>query len=138
MEETTKRDFTEVDIARALVDIPEYKKKVLCSLLKLEELMALACDEKNFIEYRLKVMDQVDIYLAFADALHLFHDNLASCKNTDKWMDEVAQRYKELDIPDRVKLSKKLTENGDLETSLELFKETWGNLADKLSGKNNK
>lgn len=51
-------------------------------------------------------------------------------------MDEVAQRYKELDIPDRVKLSKKLTENGDLETSLELFKETWGNLAHKLSGKN--
>lgn len=83
-------------------------------------------------------MDQVDIYLAFADALHLFHDNLAACKNTDKWMNEVVQRYKELEVPDRVKLSKKLTESGDLETSLELLKETWGNLADKLSGKNNK
>ena len=136
--ETKKKDFTEVDIARALVDIPEYKKKVLCSLLKLEELMALACDEKNFIEYRLKVMDQVDIYLAFADALHLFHDNLDTCKNTDKWMAEVAQRYKELDIPDRVKLSKKLAENGDLETSVELFKEIWGDFANKLSGYSNK
>lgn len=84
MEETTKRDFTEVDIARALMDIPEYKKKILCGSLKLEELIALACDEKKFNEYRSSVMDQVDIYLAYADALHLFHDNLATCKNADK------------------------------------------------------
>lgn len=138
MEETKRKDFTEVDIARALMDIPEYKKKVLCNLLRLDELMELACNEEKFTEYKLKVKDQVDIYLAFADALHLFHDNLDTCKNTDKWLDEVAQRYKELDIPDRVKLSKKLTENGDLETSLELFKEIWGDFANKLSGKNNK
>lgn len=80
MEETTKRDFTEVDIARALMEIPK-DSNIILGTMCMEELKLLANDEAQFKKYWTKLVAYIATYFTYANAIVDLRNNLINTKS---------------------------------------------------------
>lgn len=126
--------YTELDIARVLTNMTDDKKDLLCNTLKLSELKELACNKDKYVNYLSNAEKCANIYAAYVDALKQFHKKLYGPQSVDSWINDVACEYRGLSTQDKVKFNRVITANGNLETSLEIFKESWGKLMGDIAG----
>lgn len=136
MVETMKNNntYTEMDIARVLTNMTDDKKDLLCSTLKLSELKELACNKDKYVNYLSNAEKYAIIYAAYVDALREFHKKLNDSQSVDGWINDVACEYRGLSTQDKVKFTRAITANGNLETSVEIFKESWVKLIGDITG----
>lgn len=126
--------YTELEIARALTHMTDSKKDLLCSTLKIGELKELASNKDKYTDYLSNAENYAKMYALFADALKEFHKKLIGPQSVDSWINDVACEYRGLSTQDKVKFNREITANGNLETSLEIFKESWGKLIGDITG----
>lgn len=136
MTETKKNNttYTELEIARALTHMTDAKKDLLCSTLKLGELKELASNKEKYLNYLSTAENYAKMYALYADALKEFRRKLIGPQSVDGWINDVARSYRELNTQDKVKFNREIAANGNLETSVELLKDSWGKLIGDIVG----
>ena len=137
MTETKKNNttYTELEIARALTNMTGAKKDLLCSTLKIGELKELASNKDKYLNY-LSAENYAKMYAIYVDALKEFRRKLIGPQSVDGWIDDVACEYRELNTQDKVKFNREIAANSNLETSLEILKDSWGKLTGILLEEN--
>ena len=128
--------YTELEIARALTHMGDKKMDILCSNLKMNELKALANDDKSFEDYLTSVEKYGKAYMLYAEILKEFHDKLSAPQTIRQWIGDVSRTYRELSTQDKVKFNREIAANSNLETSLEILKDSWGKLTGILLEEN--
>lgn len=131
----TNTTYTELEIARALAHMGDKKMDILCSNLKMNELKAIANDDKCFEDYLTSVEKYGKAYMLYAEILKEFHEKLSDPQTVSQWIGDVSRTYRGLSTQDKVKFNREITANGNLETSLEIFKESWGKLIGDITGR---
>lgn len=136
MTETKKNNttYTELEIARALTHMTDAKKDLLCSTLKLGELKELASNKEKYLNYLSTAENYAKMYALYVDALKEFRRKLIGPQSVDSWIGDVAHSYKDLSTHDKVKFNREIAANGNLETSVELLKDSWGKLLGDIVG----
>lgn len=136
MTETKKNNttYTELEIARALTHMTGAKKDLLCNTLKLGELKELASNKEKYLNYLSTAENYAKMYALYVDALKEFRRKLIGPQSVDGWIDDVACEYRELNTQDKVKFNREIAANSNLETSLEIVKDSWGKLLGDITG----
>lgn len=136
MTETMKSNttYTEMDIARTLAHMGDKKMDILCSNLKMNELKALANDDKSFEDYLTSVEKYGKAYMLYAEILKEFHEKLSDPQTISQWIADVNRTYRGLSTQDKVKFNREIAANSNLETSLEILKDSWGKLTGDITG----
>lgn len=129
-----KNIYSDTEILRALANMPKDKKDLLCNTLKLGELKILACDEEQYTSYLSTAEKYANTYVAYMEALKDFHSRLSDSQTLDGWLSDVAHTYRELSTPDKVKFNSVITTSGNLETSMEILRNSWGKLMNDIIG----
>lgn len=129
-----KNIYSDTGILRALANMPKDKKDLLCNTLKLGELKILACDEEKYTGFLSTTEEYANTYAAYMEALKDFHSRLSDSQTLDGWLSDVAHTYRELSTADKVKFNSVITKSGNLETSMEILRNSWGKLMNDIIG----
>lgn len=134
MTETKKNRYSELEIGRALMHMDDDKRDILCSNMKMNELMIIANNDASFNDYLTSVEKYAKAYMLYAEILKDFHRKLNAPQSVDSWIGDVAHSYRELSTQDKVKFNREIAANGNLETSVEILKDSWGKLIGDIVG----
>ena len=128
--------YTELEIARALTHMTDTKKDLLCSTLKIVELKESVSNKDKYLNYLSTAENYAKMYAIYVEALKEFRRKLIGPQSVDGWIADVACEYRELDTQEKVKFNREIAANSNLETSLEILKDSWGKLTGILLEEN--
>lgn len=96
----------------------------------------MASNKDKYLNYLSTAENYAKMYAIYVEALKEFRRKLIVPQSVDGWIDDVACEYRELNTQDKVKFNREIAANSNLETSLEILKDSWGKLTGILLEEN--